>query len=224
MSCYRSRWPEAMVFFTLAALVIAGVGACQALTSPSPQPPEQSGEPTIHTDASVTVGPPAPMTIVTAPGRVLRPRTTTPVLANDAVPVFEAAAPGLRRVAAGFAEAWLGYDARHEGRGAVLGRVRPMVTDSAFRRLADSGRMRLPWRMLRDRGERARFVVVGVTVRHHPLHDPRRGATKTVVAAVAGLLEVRSSLGDTKTPASLRLRLVDTDDGWLVAGVHGGGA
>lgn len=206
-------WPLAMIACLTAALCVAG---WSALTTSAPSPskapssgPSSTSSPTTSSRPDVGDRTVPAVRLTTAPPKP----EPTPQAASQ--PVFTAAPAAVRRTATRFAEDWLGYDARHEPRQRVLERISPLVTDGLRRRLADSAQLHVPWRVLRARRERTRFTVVGVTTRSSP---PSSGSP--MVVTVAGLLTTHTTLATLRTPRSLRLRLVRTDDGWLVARMH----
>jgi hypothetical protein len=118
------------------------------------------------------------------------------------------------RVARRFTAQACGYDARREPRRGFLTDLAPIVTPDELERLRASARARLPWRVLRARGEVTRIRVDGVIVL--PELQGRLGVV------------VRATQTTTTTFATVRdfldvdLVLTHRQLGWRVAAAGGG--
>lgn len=179
---------------TITALVVPMAG-CAVPASPSPDR---------------TQAPAARPTAPASPTTPWEPRSTA----------FPTPGPAARAVARQFTFAVLEYDARRESSHDFLTRVRPLATAPLQRKLRHSARARLPWPVMRVRGERVTLAVTGTSV----IGPSPQPATRRLTVGVNGITTTRTDVAVLRNPVALQLQLARTRNGWRVTGFDGGAA
>jgi hypothetical protein len=158
-----------------------------------------------------TVAPSAPATP--------RPRPTTlshSSAASSPEPPFSDAGDELRLIARRFTTATVQYDARTQDRLDFLAKARPYTTSGEVRRLSGSPRTRLPWRVLRARGERVRIRVVGVS-----LDTRRTGTARRLV--IEAIITTQTDFAAVRNFEQINVTVTRTPSGWRVTDATGAG-
>lgn len=149
---------------------------------------------------------------------------TTPLPAAPAVEPpsidFPTPGPAARATARRFAAVVLEYAARSEHSSAFLTRVAPLASDEVRTALRHSPRANLPWRVMRERGERVTLTVTGTSITRSGTHHDQRRLT----VAVNGIATTRTDVAVLRSPVVLELHLARTTEGWRVVGFAGGPA
>jgi hypothetical protein len=128
---------------------------------------------------------------------------------------FARAPGGLRRAASAFARIACEYDAVEQRRLDFLRDARRLTIPTELHRLTTSERARLHWRILRERAERTRLTILGVTVM------PNDGSAISVV--VTGVLTTTSGFATVRTFEQLTLSLEPRGRSWVVTNATGAG-
>jgi len=130
-------------------------------------------------------------------------------------PEFAPAPAALRRAAVAFARIACEYDAVEQRRLDFLRDARRLTIPSELHRLTTSGRARLPWRILRERAERTRLTILGVTVM--PTED------NTISVVVTGVLTTTTRFATVRTLEQLTLSLEPRGRSWVTTNATGAG-
>lgn len=156
-------------------------------------------------------------TVSTSAPATPRPRSTTlshSSAASSTEPPFSNAADDLRLIARRFTTATVQYDARTQDRLDFLAKARPYTTSWELRHLSNSPRARLPWRVLRARGERVRIRVLGFSV------DTRRtGTARTLV--IEAIITTRTDFAAVRNFERINVMVARTPSGWRVTNATG---
>jgi hypothetical protein len=143
--------------------------------------------------------------------RALVPVAPTPTLAA----IFAPASRDIQAVAASFLKVTCEYDATTAGRLDFLQAVEHLTTPAELARLKASPRAQLPWRALRDRGERTTLAVNGIT------QTSSAAATQRVLAWVK--ITTRTRFATVHSLELVTLTLVPTSTGLKVDHAEGAG-
>lgn len=170
----------------------------------------------------------ATSTIAASKARSKAPSSATfpaahPTKTRSLLAPYALAPARLERLARGFVGAGCAYDARRETRLGFLARTGRYATPDEQRRLRHSERARLPWPMLRERGERVHIEVTGVSLvkASHADTDTRApGVRRLVVEAIA---TTHTDFAVLHSFEQVTLRLTRTRAGWRVAAAVGAG-
>ena len=139
--------------------------------------------------------------------------TPVPTQSHAPVPPYRAANAEITAVATEFVKDIAEYDSRQEARLDFIGRLRGVASREALHELARSPRARLPWRVLRARGERAGLTVNGVTVERADA-DGRR-------VTVEATVRTHTDFGVVSNFARYTVTLAPGEGRWLVVDVEG---
>lgn len=128
-------------------------------------------------------------------------------------PPYRAARAEMASGAEEFLRAVVEYDSRHEARLAFIDRLGGIASGPEQRRLAHSPRARLPWRILRARGERTRLTVNGATLARSDAAERR--------VIVQATVTTRTSFATVSDFRRYTVILTGIGSGWLVTDAEG---